>query len=176
MPGVLRRLALSTAVAVSIALTGAAADAANKAVNLSGFDEVPVVITDAKGRFVATIANDRSKIDYRLNYEGVEGDVTQAHFHLGQKHVGAGSIVVFLCTNLGNAPGTVPVPQSCPASPGSITGTITAADVIARTEQGVAAGDLDAVIDGILQGVIYVNVHSTISPPGVIRGNFAGHH
>ena len=53
-------------------------------------------------------------------------------------------IVLFLCTNL-TPPAVVPMPQTCPASPASpasatVTGSLIAADVIARPDQGIEGG------------------------------------
>ena len=79
-----------------------------------------------------------------------------------------GGIVIWLCgtaTNPGPA-GT----QTCPQS-GTITGTITAANVIAAAAaQQLTAGELDEVIAAIRAGVAYVNVHTAVSPGGEIRG------
>ena len=144
----------------------------SRQIRLNGFDEVPVVITDATGLLRVSIREREGAIDYVLSYEGIEGTVAQAHIHLGQRHV-TGNIVVFLCTNLGNAPAPT---EACPPSPGVVEGTITAEDVIAFPAQGVGAGDLEAVIRAIREGVAYANVHTNISPSGAIRGQFHGKH
>jgi hypothetical protein len=79
-----------------------------------------------------------------------------------------GSIVIWLCgtaTNPGPA-GT----QTCPQS-GTITGTISAANVVAgSTTQQLAEGELDEVIRAIRAGATYVNVHTDVSGGGEIRG------
>ena len=83
--------------------------------------------------------------------------MTQAHIHVGQKTANGG-IAAFLCTNLGNGPvGT----QACPAPPARITGVITAGRRHRTGVQGVAAGELDEVIEALRDGVAYANVHST---------------
>ena len=76
---------------------------------------------------------------YVLTYEGIEGGaIRAAHIHLGQQHT-TGAIVVFLCTNLSDAPesATHPTP-TCPASPGEVSGTLDASNVIERATQGVS--------------------------------------
>src|SRR5262249_30571739 len=111
--------------------------------------------------------------DFTLHYSGIEGvPVTQAHIHVGQRNV-PGGIVIFLCTN-GSPPAGVPTPPACPSPSGTVTGTRTAADVLAQTTQGVSAGELSAVLTAIREGVAYVNVHSTASPSGEIRGQIVG--
>jgi len=75
---------------------------------------------------------------------------------------------VFLCSNLGNGPAGT---QACPPS-GTITGTITPANVIGPTGQGISAGEFDEVVAAIRNGTAYVNVHSTTFPVGEIRAQF----
>src|SRR5918992_5484068 len=78
---------------------------------LTGFEEVPVVSTEAEGKFKAEVRRDR--IDYQLRWEDLEGTVTQAHIHLGQRDVNGG-ISVWLCGNPA-PPVIVPPPgtQTC---------------------------------------------------------------
>lgn len=135
---------------------------------LTGFEEVPVVSTVAEGEFHARINADATRIDYELSYTGLEGSVTQAHIHVGQRGVNGG-ISVWLCGNPG--PGVVPPPgtQACPASPATITGTLTADNVVGPTAQGVAPGEFDELIRAIRAGKTYANVHSTKFPGGEIR-------
>jgi hypothetical protein len=57
-----------------------------------------------------------------------------------------------------------------------VSGTLTANDVIPFPAQGVEDQDIAAVIQALREGVAYANVHSTVSPMGVIRGQFFGKH
>lgn len=160
-----------------LGLLAPGAEAESRRVNLSGFKEVPVVITGATGQLRVSIPQDELSIDYVLTYENIEGGaIRAAHIHLGQKHT-TGAIVVFLCTNLGDAPASATHPTpACPASPGEVSGTLDASNVIAREAQGVGTGDLAAVIEAIRKGVAYANVHTEVSPAGEIRGQFHGPH
>ena len=149
--------------------TPALASEQHKAKLLEGLQETPAVITGATGSFLLDIGKNDTSFDFELSYEGIEGgSVTQAHIHVGQANV-AGGIVIFLCTNL-TPPAGVPVPPRCPTPSGTVTGTRTAADVLAQTTQGVSAGELSAVLTAIREGVAYANVHTTASPAGEIRG------
>jgi hypothetical protein len=137
--------------------------------NLQSYQEVPSVSSVAKGTFRAEISNDGDEIEYRLRYSDLEGAVTQAHIHLGQKDANGG-ISVFLCSNLGNGP---PGTQACPPSPATVTGTLTADDVVGPAGQGIAPGGTAAefaeLVKAIKAGVTYANVHSAKFPNGEIR-------
>src|SRR5262245_55804683 len=125
---------------------------------LIGAEEVPVVSTQAAGRFDARLEDDGS-LSYVLSYEGLEGGNTLfAHIHLGQFSVNGG-VMTFLCGG-----GTKPTP--CPNTSGTVEGTITAADILALATQQVAAGGFDEFIDALFNGTAYANVHTAASPGG----------
>jgi hypothetical protein len=139
---------------------------------LIGYEEVPSLSTTANGEFRARISNDETEIQYELTYRDLEGDVQQAHIHLGQKSVNGG-ISVFLCTNLGNGPAGT---QACPPAPATITGTIRAIDVspdipatAGARAQGLEPGEFGELLAAIRAGVTYVNVHSSKFPAGEMR-------
>lgn len=138
---------------------------------LSGYNEVPALSTTGHGAFFARIDPVAEMIEYELSYDAIQGDVTQSHIHVGQPGVN-GSISVFLCSNLGNGPAGT---QACPASPGVISGTIIAADVIGPTGQGVEPGAFDELVQAIRAGATYVNVHSSLFPGGEVRSGLAPH-
>jgi hypothetical protein len=138
---------------------------------LIGYEEVPAVDTVAGGTFDARIAKDEGSVDYTLTYSGLQAPVIMSHIHFGQKSVN-GSIIVWLCGTPANPgpPGT----QTCPGTGGTVSGTFTSANVLASstTSQQLKAGDLASLIDAIRAGIAYVNVHSSLSPGGEIRGQF----
>lgn len=165
---------LAMAVLVPAALLSTDSRAENRQFRavLEGTQEVPALSTDARGNFRARIANDGGAIWYELAYDDLEGAVTQAHIHVGQRGVNGG-IAAFLCSNLGNGPAGT---QPCPAPPARITGVITAADVIGPAAQGVSAGELDELIEALREGVAYANVHSSTFPGGEIRSQLGHDH
>ena len=165
-------------VVMFLGLLTSSGEAENRFIRLSGLDEVPVVITNATGELRISIDEGNQTIRYVLGYERIEGGrVLQAHIHLGQVHT-TGAIVLFLCTNLNNAPAPpAPATPACPDGPdGTVTGTLTPASIIPKVDQGVGPQDFAAVIAAIRNGVAYANVHTTVSPSGEIRANFHGHH
>jgi hypothetical protein len=139
---------------------------------LSGFQEIPTLSSPATGSLDVTIASDDGSIAYTLTYEGFPTDVLQSHIHLGRPAFNGG-IMVF-CTNL-TPPTGVPVPQKCPTRSGTITGVLTAADVIGPSGQGVSAGEFEEVLTALREEASYVNVHTTQYPGGEIRSQILFH-
>jgi hypothetical protein len=133
---------------------------------LISYEEVPALSNTGAGTFELLIDSTDTSFDYELSFSGISGTgATQSHIHIGQKGV-TGGITVFFCSNLGNGPlGT----QACPAN-GTVSGTITAANVIGPTGQGIAAGEFAEVLKAIRAGNVYANVHSVLFPGGEIRG------
>jgi hypothetical protein len=139
---------------------------------LIGFDENPPVISNGFGSFSANIGADA--ITYQLNYQGIPTAIQQAHIHIGNPWTN-GTIIVYLCSNLGNIPaGVTALP--CPEAGTTLTGTIVAADVLQAVDPEnaqrvlLAAGDLEGLKGLLLFGAAYVNVHSEQNPSGEIRG------
>ena len=129
---------------------------------LDGFHEVPAISSTGSGTFTAVLSKDETTITYELSYTGLEGTITTAaHIHLGQLDVNGG-VSAFLCGGGGK--------PACSATSGTVTGTITAADVIGPTAQGIAAGELSDLVTALRAGVTYVNVHTEKHPGGEIRG------
>jgi hypothetical protein len=139
--------------------------------DLSGFNEAPSTLsTAAKGSFRAVLHNDETEIRYRLDYRGLEGTVTQAHIHLGAHHQ-TGGISVWLCGTAA-LPGPLGTPLCGPGGEDGpeAEGILTMASVIGPSGQGIAAGEFQELVRAIKAGVTYVNVHSSLYPPGEIRG------
>ncbi len=126
---------------------------------LTSYQEVPSLSTTGRGAFRARIGG--GSITFRLAYARLEAPATAAHIHLGQPGV-AGGIIAPLCG------GTKP---ACPATSGTVNGTITAADVIGPAAQGIAPGEFGELVRAIRAGATYVNVHTTRFPGGEIRGH-----
>jgi hypothetical protein len=156
------------AVALTVPVLAGAAGAANgDPIRLSGAQEDPTVITDGRGTVVLRIQG--NTIAYDLRYRDLNGDVTQAHIHIGQND-NIGGIAAFLCSNLNNGPTGTP---TCPPDPGHVSGVLNADDVVdTAVLQGVGPGEIGNLIRAIRAGLMYVNVHSSTSPAGEIRGDF----
>lgn len=133
---------------------------------LTGYQEVPVVSTRADGVFRAKWDRDATSFEYELTYEGLQAPITQAHIHLAQKSVN-GPIIIWLCGTPSN-PGPAGT-QTCPAS-GTVRGVVASANVLGSATQQLAAGEISEVLSAMRAWAAYVNVHTTASPGGEIRG------
>jgi hypothetical protein len=168
------RAALLGAVALVWAMPGpqevAQADSKRKSLHadLKGFEEPPSISSTGSGEFRAKISRDDTSFEYELSFEDLEGDVTQSHIHIGQKGVNGG-ISIWLCGTAA-LPGPPGTPSCGGPRAGGASRTVTAADVIGPTGQGVAAGEFEEVLKAIRAGVAYANVHSTRNQGGEIRG------
>jgi hypothetical protein len=164
-----RRIQLAAVVAVIaiasvVATTALAGDGGEADAKLIGWEEVPVISTEGNGKFKARISSD--EIEYTLRYRDLEGgNVLFAHIHLGQ-FTANGAVSAFLCGGGGK--------PACPPAPATVTGTITAANVVGPVSQGIPAGGFDELVDAIEAGFTYANVHTTQFPGGEIRGQIEG--
>jgi hypothetical protein len=160
---------VSMAVLGSLLLLTTVANAEKIGAVLNGYEESPSVSTTAKGEFLASIDEHGGVIQYTESFSGLQAPITQSHIHVAQAGVN-GSVVIFLCQTAGSPDPTGLAPQ-CPQE-GSVSGTITAANVVAggTASQQLKAGDLAAIITAIRAGAAYANVHTALSPGGEIRG------
>jgi CHRD domain len=169
----MRKLAVVVSLLVAVGLmTLAAAALANRghggnggnrfSARLIGFEETPSESTPGRGSFKAKLNG--NVLHYTLHYEGFEageGNTLFAHIHFGQRGV-AGGVSAFLCGG-GDKP-------ACTPTQGTIEGDIDSADVIGPAGQGIAAGEMDELITAMRKGYAYANVHTTLNPAGLIRG------
>src|SRR5437879_4060724 len=136
--------------------------------NLDGFQEVPAILSEGKGTLTLTLNRVAKTFKFELTYSGLSAPVTQAHIHFGRVHT-PGGIMVFFCSNL-----TTPPPpagtQNCPATGGSVMGTISPGNVVGPAAQNVTAGDFDALTDALFSNSAYANVHTQKFGAGEIRG------
>jgi CHRD domain len=147
---------------------------------LSGLNEAAnVVSTTGNGTFRATISRDGTEINYVLTFKELEGDVAQAHIHIGLPQ-NSGGIVLWLCDSDTNQSPVATTPACTQNNPldkrsGEVSGTLTAADVQNLTANGIVGatattpGEFAEVVALIKAGKTYVNVHSLKFPPGEIR-------
>ena len=167
----LLRIPLALALAAAAAVPVAANDGRGRdriEARLKSYQEVPAVSSAAVGRFKATIDRASGTLTYELSYSGLEGDVRQAHIHFGQHGVNGG-IMVWLCQTAANVSPVATTPQ-CPLSGSVGPTTISGADIVGPSGQGITVNEFAEMLAAIRAGAAYVNVHSTKFPGGEIRG------
>jgi hypothetical protein len=151
---------------VTILLTAPALRAADTEVftaTLLGDNEVPPINSQGQASFRMEIG---STITFTLTFSGLSAPLLVAHLHFAPTKV-AGGVMIFLCGGDSQ--------PACPVGPsGTITGTITAANVVAvmlgNVNQGIDAGDLTSALEAVREGNAYANMHTTKFPGGEIRG------
>jgi CHRD domain-containing protein len=155
-------LAVLAAGLLVASLAGAGAGKKNlKSDTLTGYQENPDVSSTGTGSFEATIDDDAQTITYELSYSGIEGgDAFAAHIHFGKRAVNGG-VSAFLCGGGDKPP--------CPATEGTVTGVIDAADIVGPAGQGIEAGSFTELVAAMRAGHTYVNVHTPRWPGGEIR-------
>lgn len=128
---------------------------------LTGFEEVPSILTRASGTFTARIRPGGDSLEFELNYANLSTPATAAHIHFAQRGVN-GPIIAFLCGGNGRS--------DCPEQAGTVRGVLTSEDIRAVPEQGLEAGDFAGFLRILRAEAAYVNVHTTQFPNGEIRG------
>src|SRR5207249_6423885 len=120
---------------------------------LSSYGEVPTNSTTGTGDLDFVIDDSAQTITFTLTYTGLAAPATAAHIHLGARSTNGG-VSVYFCGGGGQGP--------CPpgtSSEATVTGTITAANVIGPTAQGIQLGEFDKLVAAIRAGVTYANIH-----------------
>ena len=111
---------------------------------LSGLMEVPPNLSTARGSLIAVLNADKTKLRFILTTFGLV-NITAAHFHLGPVgQVGPIVKTILIDPVTGRASGTWACNDSEPLTP--------------------------ALVNALLTGGIYVNVHTAAFPTGEIRG------
>jgi hypothetical protein len=155
-------------------LLGANAGATEFAATFSGFEEVGPLGADELGAILSPgkasldlhLDRQARTITFTLTFSGLS-NVLQSHIHFGKRHM-PGGVIVFFCTNLGNAPAGT---QLCPTSAGTVTGTIVGGSVVGGAAgQGIPAGDFDGLVAALDSDTAYGNIHTKAFPAGEIRG------
>ncbi len=161
-PKVLALAFAISALTLAIVATVAFADEQRKArATLTGYEETPSTLSSpGRGEFRATIDDRNREIRYALTIGGLPTIAVVAHVHFGQRAT-TGGVSAFLCGGGGK--------PACPQN-GTVEGTITPADVVGPTGQGIAPGEWDELVAAMRAGYTYANVHTSAFPGGEIRG------
>jgi len=161
-----KSLVLSIFSAVALAGLGSAANAGDTDLRarLRGLNEVPPTTSRATADLRAELSADQTSISFTLSFQNLTNVPLVAHIHFGPTKVNGG-VMVFFCGGGGQ--------PTCPAATsGTITGTITAANIVGPAAQGIPAtgGQFADVARAILTGNGYANIHTQTFPGGEVRG------
>ncbi|HEV2280601.1 MAG TPA: CHRD domain-containing protein [Acidobacteriaceae bacterium] len=168
--------AFTTLAAVPLLCSSIPARAQEYSARYSGFQEVGglgagetgAILSTGKATLKLSVDRAAQTLTYSLTYSGLT-NVLQSHIHFGKEHV-AGGVMVFFCTNLGNGPAGTP---ACPDDSGgevTVTGTVSASEVVGPAAQNIPPGDFAAVVAALASNTVYGNIHTKQFPAGEIRG------
>lgn len=132
----------------------------NFTAHLSGDQEVDPVVTDATGQAVFQLSKDGSSLSYKLIVANID-NVRMAHIHLapaGQN----GAVVAWLYPS-----GPPPILIEGTFNGVLAEGVITDGNVVDPQNIDLTLAD---VVDAMMAGNAYVNVHTLAFPSGEIRG------
>jgi hypothetical protein len=134
----------------------------NAGVPLSGGEEVPARETRARGTAILHLSEDGTSVEYKLIVANIT-NVVQSHIHVGPAGTN-GPIVAFLYGLVAAGGGRVDGVLA--------EGTITAANLIGP----LAGASIEDLMDEILAGNAYVNVHTNdgVAPTNTGPGDFPG--
>lgn len=124
--------------------------------------QVPAVETNATGQAIFKLSKDGTELEYKLIVANIE-NVRMAHIHLAPAGDNGG-VIVWLYPSM--AP-----PQLIPGTTNGILaqGVITFEDLVGNVEWE----SLQDLIDLMISGQTYVNVHTNQYPGGEIRGQIS---
>jgi hypothetical protein len=159
-----RFLGSCVGVAASILLLSApvSAQVVTVRATLNGGEETPApVLTGAVGTVEASIDATAREIAVTLHVFNIPGAgaTTAGHFHVGPRGVGGPVVLNF--------------PSSIAGRTGDFTMTfrLNESSFVARAAQGILT--IDDMIQAMVAGNAYANVHTTTNPGGEIRGQLS---
>lgn len=148
-------LAGAAALMLLVGAVSAEAQTLNFTALLSGANETPGIASGAGGTATVSLNTATRTVTYRVDVYNLPSGATAAHFHAGGPGV-AGPVVVNFTVSSGIS------------NDFSISGTASAADLVARGDQGIRSWD--DFVQALTLGQVYVNVHSSVNPGGEVRG------
>ena len=150
-----------TAGMLALAAAPASAQSFTLTAQLSGANEqtgtTPAINTGAFGDCTIVVDVTAQSLSYSVRVFNLPSGVTASHIHVGADKT-AGPVVVNFAppTNASNDFG--------------FTGNVAFSAFVLRPDQGIRSSD--DMVQAILGGNTYCNVHSTVNPGGEVRGQF----
>ncbi len=138
---------------------------------LSGANEVPPVASPGSGSAMVTVDTVANTLTVNITFSGLSANASAAHIHCCAPIGTNVSVAVGFPTS-----GPSPFPTS---TAGSYTHIFNLLDSTIYTSAfltangGTAAGARQTLINGLMAGQAYANIHNSIFPGGEIRGQLA---
>lgn len=149
--------ACAVVVGMALAIPAAAnAQVVRLTATLNGADETTPVLTGAAGSAEVFLDVDNKEFLVILKVYNLPTGSTASHIHVGGKGLSGPVVVNF------------PITTGVAGDLGTLTFRVGAGAFVARPAQGI--NTIDDVIQAVLNGNAYVNVHTTANPGGEIRG------
>lgn len=131
--------------------------------HLTGDQEVPAVETKATGQAIFKLSKDGAELSYKLIVANIE-NVHMAHIHYAPTGSN-GPVVVWLYPTDGPPPSLIE---------GRKDGILAEGIITEDDLRGALTGEsLEELLEGMIAGNTYVNVHTIQNPAGEIRGQIA---
>lgn len=141
-----------------------------------GSSMLPVkgIVTGAYGEVKYHLTHNRSEIHYVFKAANTATPIFMAHFHLGPKGQN-GPVVFWLYADASVNPN---FPRSDGPFSGEVRGVLTVADLVMPkdSEGRVLISTFEDAVTNLVNGNMYVNVHTLANPGGEIRGQSGRRH
>jgi len=151
----------ATALLIGLASAPAAAQSFTLTANLSGAGEATTtangINTGAFGDCRIVVDMTAQTVSYTVNVFNLPSGVVASHIHVGAERTAGPVVVNFV------------VPATASNDFG-FSGTVAFSAFVLRPDQGIRSSD--DMVQAILGGNSYCNVHSQVNPGGEIRGQF----
>ena len=123
--------------------------------NLTGNQEVPIILTGAFATATVTLDVGAQTVRWEIDVFNIPSGVTVGHFHVGPPGI-AGPVVVDIR------------PPANVSNDFRLEGTAGASNLQARPDQGIRSWD--DFMQALLGGQLYLNIHTAVNGGGEIRG------
>ena len=151
----------ASALMVGLAAAPAAAQSFTLTANLSGAGEATTtangINTGAFGDCRIVVDMTAQTVSYAVNVFNLPSGVLASHIHVGAEKTAGPVVVNFV------VPGTA-------SNDFGFSGSVAFSAFVLRPDQGIRSSD--DMVQAILGGNSYCNVHSAVNPGGEIRGQF----
>jgi hypothetical protein len=168
---VVRRLISTLSLIACFAVAGQAAIIQFETL-LLGANENPPVATPGSGYALVTFDTTAHKLQVEANFSCLVGTTTVAHIHCCTDPANNVGVATYPGTFIGFPAGVTSGVYSSAPIDLTLAGSFTAS-FTNNFGGGTVAGAEAALLQGLMDGQAYFNIHSTFAPGGEIRGTLA---